>query len=102
MFLIPATAILAMAFLLASDEELGAIASVQEARQWSGTPDAAWDAIEEQTGRIRTLRVLASVPASRIAAAAAAATIVTTPADPATDMQELRRPLTEWNVFKWD
>ena len=41
-----------MAFLLASDEELGAIASVQEARQWSGIPDPAWDAIEEQTGRI--------------------------------------------------
>ena len=86
---------LAMALLLASATELGAFTSVQDARQWSGIPDPAWDAIEEQTGKMGALRVVASLPASRIAAATAAATIVTTPADPTAGTSEGQRPLTE-------
>ena len=84
-----------MALLLASATELGAFTSVQDARQWSGIPDPAWDAIEEQTGKMGALRVVASLPASRIAAATAAATIVTTPADPMAGTSEGQRLLTE-------
>ena len=63
-----------MAMLLATVDELAAVDSIASARAWAGVSDIAWNAIQEQVGTITSLRVVATLSAHQVRAAAEAET----------------------------
>ena len=77
--------------LLASPAELAAMETIAHARAWAGVEESAWNAVEEQLGRIPTLRVLASLPSDRIAQAVQLARVISIRADPDNQIDEERR-----------
>ena len=92
-----------MATLLATPDELTAIGNIDQAKEWAGLSDTAWNGLQERLGQVTSLRVLAAMPPHTVQAEAHGATKVTTPgvaAVAATDVApavdaipEVREPL---------
>lgn len=68
--------------LLASDEELAAIATIAQVRAWAGLQDAPWTAVDAVLGNVPSLRVLASLSPDQISNAVNAADIPIADTDP--------------------